>query len=171
MKLYEIQEALLKLKIVNEKIMEAEENGEDISEIKKELENNFMIAEVKTEEKMEGVVKIIKNMESKIAAFEKEMTRMQKRKKTLENQITNIKEWLIRPTLEAYFKNKIDAGLFIVSFRESSSVEIIDELLIPCLYKKAIETVEIDKLKIRQDLKQREIPGAKLKYKKSVSIR
>ena len=65
--------------------------------------------------------------------------------------------------MEQLGNKKLDTNLGRISLRKKpSSLNIIDESLVPGEYKEVIQTVKIDKAQIKKDLKNRAIDGVEL---------
>lgn len=121
------------------------------------------------EEKVENTIKYIRNLESDVEALENEIRKLQTKKSAIENQVKSRKEYLgfnIGKGLS--FKTP----LFKCSWRESPSVEIVNEDKIPDWYKKEKVEISIDKKLILEELKQeKEVPGARLLVNQHLQIR
>ena len=122
-------------------------------------------------DKLENIAKYIRNLESDIKAFEEE-EKFYKAKKTIaKNKIESLKKytWWF---LNAIWKDKFTAGNFNFNFRKSTSVNIIDEDKIWEDYTEIIETKKIDKMKLKEDLKNwKQIEWAKLIENKNLQIK
>lgn len=123
-----------------------------------------------TDEKIENVCKMIRNLEAKANAFKEEKARLESKQKTAENGVKRLKESLL-VHLHALNKKKVDAGLFTVSLSKTTSVAVthpdwlISDYLIP-------QEPKIDKKKIADDLKAgNEVAGAELATKEYVRIK
>jgi hypothetical protein len=180
MKVYEIQDFLIDLVHGSEAVLRAEEAGEDVAELKAEMERHWQIAQGITADKMDGVIRLVKNLQIEQKALKDESARMAKRAKARENQIEFIKAHLIKPTLELLPNNKVKTITGSLYFMNTESVEITDESAVPAKYKEEVITVKLDKKSLKFDLKDNEdlkeslredIPGCFLKHSKSVVIR
>lgn len=120
-------------------------------------------------EKVEGYCQVISRLNAEADMFKSEIDRLTKRKKTLDNNAT----WLKNQLYNFYVSNgsqKIKAGTFTVSVRKSEYVDIPDESKIPKKYC----TVKIspDKTAIKNALKQGvKVKGASISARESVQIR
>mgnify|MGYP003447794304 CR=1 FL=1 len=65
--------------------------------------------------------------------------------------------------MEQLGNKKLDTNLGRISLRKKpASLNIIDEDLIPAEYKEIIQTVKIDKVQIKKNLKDKKIEGVEL---------
>lgn len=120
------------------------------------------------ENKVEGYIKVIKNLDADIEARKNEMDRLKKL-----NDADKAKKERMKATLEESMEltghDRVDTPLFKVSFRKSEAVEV-DDLLLPEAYK--VATYKPDKKRLKEDLKNGlEILGAELVERKNLSIR
>lgn len=120
------------------------------------------------ENKVEGYIKVIKNLDADIEARKNEIDRLKKL-----NDADKAKKERMKSTLEESMEltghDRVDTPLFKVSFRKSEAVEV-DDLLLPESYK--VATYKPDKKRLKEDLKNGlEILGAELVERKNLSIR
>lgn len=172
MTLHKINDGFVKLEQLSKIIMEAEAKGEDVTDFKLQLKEEFSNAEIALSEKLDGVIFMIINQESDIKELKEESERLAKKAKSKQNQIDFYKKNLILPALQnlkdCKYKN-IYGSLYI---NHSKSVEVVDASQVPAEYKK-IETIEkIDKKVIKDKLKAGEkIAGVNLKESQSAVLR
>ena len=161
MKLYELTENYLNL----QELLENPEVPQDL--ITSALEQVGEELEVKAE----NIAKLIKSLEVDIAGFKEEEKRLSDRRKSLENRVKNLKEYL-DGAMKATGKTKFKGKLFSFNIQKNApGVSILDEKLIPKEY--LIEQAPvIDKKAILNDLKNGEdIPGVEIKQTESLRIR
>ena len=94
LKMYEIQEAFIDLHLAAEAIERAELAGEpeDVIEgLKRELKENFDILEGFAVDKVDNVMRVIKNLKAEVDALAKEKKLMEKKIKSRENNIDFLK--------------------------------------------------------------------------------
>ena len=129
---------------------------------------NSLDAEI--EDKAENIAKIIKNYEGDIAAFKEEEKRIAERRRTLENDVKRLKEYLFN-NMKITGKTKFKKGTFSFNIAKNpASVEITNVDIISSDYKVLTET--LDKKAILQDLKSgKDVQGAILKQSESLRIR
>ena len=123
------------------------------------------------EVKAENIAKLIKTLEVDIAGFKEEEKRLSDRRKSLENRVKNLKEYL-DGAMKLTSKTKFKGKLFSFNIQKNApGVSILDEKLIPKEY--LIEQAPvIDKKAILNDLKNGEdIPGVEIKQTESLRIR
>ena len=143
------------------------ENGEDSEELAAVL--NSLGEEI--EDKAENIAKLIKNYESDINAFKEEEKRIAERRRTLENDVKRLKEYLFN-NMKLTGKTKFKRGTFSFNIAKNPpSVEITNADMISSDYKTYSEV--IDKKAILQDLKNgKDVQGAILVTdKESLRIR
>lgn len=123
-----------------------------------------------TAEKVESYCKVIKQLQSDVEMFKKEIERLADRKKTAENGVDRMKNALLA-FLQLSGQDKVKAGSFAVSTATTQAVQITDEKAIPCIYL-VEQPPKIDKIGIKNALKAgEEISGAELINNTGVRIR
>ena len=142
------------------------ENGEDNEELAAVL--NSLSEEI--EDKAENIAKLIKNYEADIEAFKTEEKRIAERRRTLENDVKRLKEYLFS-NMKLTGKTKFKKGTFSFNIAKNpASVEIVNQDIIPMDYRELVEV--INKKDILQDLKSgKDVQGAILKQGESLRIR
>ena len=120
------------------------------------------------ENKVEGYIKVIKNLDADIEARKNEIDRLKKL-----NDADKAKKERMKAALEESMEltghDRVDTALFKVSFRRSKSVEV-DMVLLPDEYKKV--EYKADKTALKRLLADgQEIAGATLVENKNLSIR
>lgn len=122
------------------------------------------------EEKVDNIVKLIRNTESDIEGYKAEEKRLNARRKSLENNVTSLKNYL-DSNLKALNLREVKTKLFSCKYQKSkASVEVLDQEVIP---REFIVTEEkVDKKKLYEALKAgQEVEGASLKENESLRIR
>lgn len=116
------------------------------------------------EDKVENVLKLIKNEQAYADSLKAEAKSFSDRAKASENNIQWLKSYLVSSMSIAGMKS-VRAGVMSVSLREpSKSVEVIDVNKIPVDYVDYETTVKPDKLAIKKLLEAgQEVPGCELK--------
>ena len=142
------------------------ENREDSEELAAVL--NSLDAEI--EDKAENIAKLIKNYEADIEAFKTEEKRIAERRRTLENDVKRLKEYLFN-NMKLTGKTKFKRGTFSFNIAKNPpSVEITNADIISSDYKVLTET--IDKKAILTDLKEgKDVQGAILRETTGLRIR
>ena len=152
MQLYEITE---NLKQINQML----EDGVSLEELKDALAD----VDEAFEEKANGILFLIRNMESNIDAIKIEEARLASRRKSIEKQIESIKGYLIN-NMVATGKTKLDNGIIKASYiKPKAMLNLIDESIVPDNYKTPKVTIALDKASMLADLKNGiEIDGASI---------
>ena len=142
------------------------ENGENNEELQVVLDS---LGE-EIEDKAENIAKLIKNYEADIEAFKTEEKRIAERRRTLENDVKRLKEYLFN-NMKLTGKTKFKRGTFSFNIAKNpASVEIVNQDIIPMDYRELVEV--INKKDILQDLKNgKDVQGAILKQGESLRIR
>ena len=138
MNLYELSSDLIALNDI-----ESVEDLETIREIiKQEIQN-----------KSTGIVAVVRNLESNIAAIETEIKRLQELKRLKQNNITRLKEYT-KECMNIQGIKKLETSLGNISIRKTpASVKILDETKIPLEYLNVKQVTSIDKKTLLDDLK------------------
>lgn len=120
------------------------------------------------ENKVEGYIKVMKNLDADIEARKNEIDRLKKLNDADKSKKERMKSDLAT-SMELTGHEKVDTTLFKVSFRKSEAVEV-DDLLLPEAYK--VATWKADKKRLKEDLENGlEILGAELVERKNLNIR
>lgn len=122
------------------------------------------------EEKVDNIVKLIRNTESDIEGYKAEEKRLNARRKSLENTVTSLKNYL-DSNLKALNLREVKTKLFSCKYQKSkASVEVLDQEVIPREF--IVIEEKVDKKKLYEALKTgQEVEGASLKENESLRIR
>ncbi|HHL2038278.1 TPA: siphovirus Gp157 family protein [Clostridium perfringens] len=122
------------------------------------------------EEKVDNIVKLIRNTESDIEGYKAEEKRLNARRKSLENNVTSLKNYL-DSSLKGLGLKEVKTTLFTCKFQKSkASVDIENLEDIPSGYIKIKK--EADKIALYTALKMgEEVPGAKLVQNETLKIK
>ncbi len=102
--------------------------------------------------KIDGICQMIKNNQSDIDALDDEIHRLQDRKKSLENKITNIKDY-VQNCLEYAGESKVVTASFTCTIANNPpSLSIPDESIVPAEYLIA-QPPKVNKNAIKQAIK------------------
>ena len=94
------------------------------------------------EEKVDNIVKLIRNTESDIEGYKAEEKRLNARRKSLENTVTSLKNYL-DSNLKALNLREVKTKLFSCKYQKSkASVEVLDQEVIPREFIVTEEKVE-----------------------------
>lgn len=157
--LYQITE---EQRLINE-LLEASEG-----ELTPELEEAIMLNESNLQTKAMGYAYTIKDFEALEKRITDEITRLQARKKSVQRCIKTLKTALSN-AMVTFDIPTIKEDTHTISLHRNKAVVIEDENRIPAEYTKV--KVEIDKAKLKEDLKKGNVAGAYLQENISVSIR
>lgn len=155
MKLYEARNAMIESLDIflesDQDEMDQEMYEENMEYLRRELAN-----------KSSNIIKYIFNINSDVSGIKEELDRLSKLKKSKENKVKNLKEYLIS-TMESLNKSKIETDLGVYGLRRSSKVDIWNPEIIPNEYIREKKEVSFDKKSISADLKLGKlIEGAKI---------
>ena len=115
-----------------------------------------------------NVAAYFQNVAADIDAMKDAEKRIAGRRKTLENKVARLKEYLLF-NMQATGISKIECPEFRISLRNNpSSVHVIDESLIPSAFKRTVSVLEVDKVAIKQ---AGGCDGVELIRKQSLSIK
>ena len=158
MKLYEIPTLYQQL------LDMAEEQDIDFSEALDSLEDAF-------EEKAENIVKIMRTLEAKEKAYKDEEDRLNAQRKTLNNRLQELKDYL-QENMNVMGKKKVESGLFTVAIQKSPpTLKIDDDKYIPDGYW-IPQPPKLDRKELLQDMKLgEEIEGVEIVQGEHVRIR
>jgi predicted nuclease with TOPRIM domain len=158
------------------KLYELAENYRQLQELMEELDNETLQDTLESiedaiEEKIKNIVYLIKNIEADINMFKEEEKRLSTRRKTLENKLENLKNYL-ETQMRIANLNKIKAGTFNVSFRKTPpKVTVINEEKIPQEYW-IPQQPKLDKDGLKKALKNGQtIEGVELTQEEKLNIR
>lgn len=163
MKLYEI---------TNEYVSLLDELN-DIEDLDKDaIENTLSPLSHDIKEKSINIAAWIKNLEAEAKAMGSYIKSMQARKKSVENKIAGVKDYL-RYNMNFSGIKKITSAEFSISLgAESVSVKIVDENKIPIEFCRKVEYLEPDKELIKEAIQGGvDIPGAVIVYTKRLTIK
>jgi transcriptional regulator of heat shock response len=123
------------------------------------------------EDKAENMAKLIRCLDADAKAIKDEEQRLAERRRTIENRISSVKEYL-QNQMEVAGLDKVKRPTVTVSIQNNPpSVNIVDESLIPSTYMIA-QAPKIDKKGILTALKNgEEIYGAEMVQGRSVRIK
>ena len=123
------------------------------------------------EEKAENYAKVIRMLDSDVECIDKEIKRLQEKKKTIGNNVKRIKESLYMAMVTTG-KKKFKTALFSFGIQKNpASVSVEDEKLIPERFWKQQDPV-LDKKLLSDFLKENgDMPYAKLVQTESLRIR
>lgn len=141
----------------------------DISKEMIEAALNEVGEEIET--KAENIAKLIKSIEVDVTGYREEEKRLSNRRRTLENRIVELKEYLDE-AMRATGRDKIKGKVFTIGFQNNPpSVDVTSEKDIPKQYFTEQSPI-LDKRMLLADLKDgKEITGVTIKQTMSIRIR
>jgi hypothetical protein len=114
-------------------------------------------------DKAVNVTKFIRNLEATAEAIKEAEEQMAKRRKAFESQAKRLRDYL-KANMEAAGITNIKSPWFNLRIQKNPpAVKIVDERLIPSVFKAEIVTFKLDKASIKQTLEAgEEVPGAEM---------
>ncbi|BDR71258.1 hypothetical protein K144313037_p20450 (plasmid) [Clostridium tetani] len=159
-KLYELTEQYSNL-------MELLDNPEVPQEM---LEESLNKINDELDVKLENVAKLIKSIEVDVKGFKEEEKRLADRRKSSENRITNLKEY-VEGAMRATGIKKVNGKVFTLGIQKNApSVDITDENSIPEEYF-ILEKRLVKKKVLEAHKEGRKVPGTTIKRTESLRIR
>lgn len=149
------------------------ENGEGIDletgELSKELIIALKVGKNELQEKGVDIGYVIKSLDDEIEIFDKEIKRLQERKKALQNAQDRVKSELTK-AMNEFGILEIKGRTLKINFRKSESVEVDNIEELDDKFKKV--KTEADKMAIKEAIKNgEEVKGARLIEKQNLQIR
>lgn len=131
-------------------------------------EQAFEALQMERNEKLENIALWVKNLTSEAEALKAEEKAFYERRKSAENKAKSLKRYLD----SALNGQKFNTTKVAISYRKSTSVEVLDVEKLPEAYRKTVTTVSADKTAISSALKAGElVDGATLVEKNNLSIK
>ena len=122
-------------------------------------------------DKVDAFGSFIRVESARAEACKKEAQRLANKAKTAEGRISYLKHMYLC-TMQSAGLKKVQGSAYTLSIREADSVNVTDVTVLPDLYIRRKETVEPDKVVLREALKGGiEIPGAVLVKTQSLQVR
>lgn len=145
----------------------AESNDGEIPEA---LYEELVAEQCKSVQNIEKLVQYIRHLELGIDMCKTEEARIANMRKKAAKRIEGIEKYL---TPYVKMHNKIETGTFVLTTRNSESIEISDESQIPLVYMHEIPVqLKPDKAMIKKDLKAgKSIPGAYIEKHDNLQIK
>lgn len=135
------------------------------------IESGLEITQDNFKDKATNYVKFIRSEEAGLTAIDEEIKRLTALKKSKVSKIDNL-EARLSNSMQLIGFDKFDLGLFKLSFRKSTSVEVIDVEQLPEGFKRVKTTVDADKIAIKKAIESgKEVFGATIKNSVSLQIK
>ena len=147
------------------------ENTED-ENIKELIKKSIDQLTLETNEKIENIIKYIKNLEAEAEALEKESKRLNDRKVRTLKKVDNLKGYL-KDFTSSLESKKYHTGIFNISIRKNAAAVVVEnEFLVPDEFCKTEIIRKVDKIALKEKLKSGEvIEGVKLQRSESIIIK
>lgn len=146
MKLYEITDALLQV--------------EDLLEAGEDVQDTIDALQLSMEDKIEGLVKVIRNFEASAEAKKNEAKRLKEQAEKDQANADRLKDW-IKLNLIRLGKKKVETDLFKVTVTKPREKIEVDETRLPDDYF-IIKREPISKTELKKLVKEQEIPGVQI---------
>lgn len=118
-------------------------------------------AEFDFEDKLEGIAKYVKQLESNEAGMKNAEEEIKKRRVATKNKIDWLKGYL-KFCMEQAKREKFEKPDIVIGFRKSQTVSITDEKRILAVFGHSETIMKYDKNEVKKALKAGDIAGAKL---------
>lgn len=146
MKLYEITDALIQV--------------EDLLEAGEDVQDTIDALQLSMEDKIEGLVKVIRNFEASAEAKKNEAKRLKEQAEKDQANADRLKDW-IKLNLIRLGKKKVETDLFKVTVTKPREKIEVDETRLPDDYF-IIKREPISKTELKKLVKEQEIPGVQI---------
>jgi len=165
-KLYELAE---EYRLLSEQLEDME--NLDQQTVIDTLEGSTQLMDI--EEKTAAIIRMVKNWESEIPAYEEEIKRLTESKKAIDNRVKSVKAYL-KGCLETAGLARVKIGVFTARLQNNSrgSVIVDDPSIVPAKYIDIIPQQEIpNNDRLYQDLKiGLKVPGVRYEVGKHLRI-
>lgn len=130
--------------------------------------DKFEALQIERNEKLENIALWVKNLTSQAEALKAEEKAFSERRKSAENKAESLKRYL-----DSSLKGqKFNTTKVAISYRKSTSVDVLDVEKLPEAYRKTVTTVSADKVAIGAALKAGElVDGATLITNENIQIK
>ena len=146
------------------------QEGNDLDQVAL-IESGLEITQDNFKDKATNYVKFIRSEEAGLSAIDEEIKRLTALKKSKVSKIDNL-EARLSNSMQSIGFDKYDLGLFKLSFRKSSSVEVLDFEQLPDSYKRVKTTIDPDKVAIKKAIEAGQtVTGASIKHSASLQIK
>lgn len=122
-------------------------------------------------DKLDGLAYVIEGDEKEIDWLKAKIQDLQKELKARKNHEASLKEYLVTALDDAGLKKMQTENHMLKTRKQPASVDVIDESKVPAQYIIHKDETRVDKKKLRDILKENNVPGVRLKQKKGVIIK
>ena len=169
MKIYEFSSEFQTLKNMVENELEFNEETGEIIDNSEEIAQLFKELEMKFGDKLDSVMRFVSMLDGQADTLDKEIKRLQAKKKSLNNKVDNLK-LLVKNSLIDAGIDKFSTDLHSFSFRKSESVEVDNIELLDSCYVRIKK--EADKNEIKKAIKSGiEVNGASIASNTSLIVK
>ena len=123
------------------------------------------------DDKLDGLAYVIEGDEKEIDWLKDKIQDLQKELKARKNHEASLKEYLVTALDDAGLKKLQTENHMLKTRKPPASVDVIDESKVPAQYIIHKDETRVDKKKLRDILKENNVPGVRLKQKKGVIIK
>ena len=159
---------------INNDYVNVIENGFSIDEETGEIlfdKTNLDELEAQFDEKADNVACYIKDLQALSDGIKAEKEALDERKKSIDTRILSLKEYLANG-LKLREMSKFETARNKITFRNSKSVEVLNEDIIPQTYFNKQVVRKLDKKTILKELKEgKQIDGCKLLEKSNLQLK
>ncbi len=146
------------------------QEGNDLDQVAL-IESGLEITQDNFKDKATNYVKFIRSEEAGLSAIDEEIKRLTALKKSKTSKIDNL-EARLSNSMQSIGFDKFDLGLFKLSFRKSTSIEVLDVDQLPEGFKRVKTTIDPDKVAIKKAIEAgQEVTGASIKHSASLQIK
>ena len=121
--------------------------------------------------KLDGLAYVIEGDQKEIEWLKAKIQDLQKELKARKNHEAGLKEYLVTALDDAGLKKLQTENHLLNTRKQPASVDVVDESKVPAQYIIHKDETRIDKKKLRDILKENQVPGVQLKQKKGVTIK
>ena len=135
----------------------------EVEEVNEEMKAEIM-EQIKAtmEVKAENIIAIVKQYEARIEAVKGEEKRLAEYRKGEEKKLERLKDYTLN-CMEMMGNKKLETNLGRISLRKKpDSLILLDENLVPDIYKTVKEVISIDKKAIKEAMKNEVVEGCKI---------
>ena len=138
----------------------------DTDEVPQHLDDALAINKDQLDTKLKNYYFYIKDIEGQIQTIKDHVAQMNNKKKALEKQVQRLKSY-VHTGLSLYGETNKSGNhtyktdLFKVTASNTKRLKIVDESLIPEVYKREVYTIKIDNAQIKKDIQNgHDVEGA-----------
>ena len=166
--LYEIS---TQIRNIYDELQDGSGVDEETGEVKPEIIEALTISKNDLQNKAIDYGYVIKSFGDKLDIYDREIKRLQARKKQIQNIQDKVSDILKNAMIE-FNMPKIEGKTIKISLRKSDSVEVLDLNALDEKFKRTKITIEPDKIAIKESIKNGEVVnGAVIVEKQNIQIK